>query len=123
MIHAIRTPKPTSTFETSTTKRTSNMSDNDYNGWANYETWNISLWINNDEGIYNHARDLMDSWCDDSYGCMETFDSRAAREVCGELFPSGKTPDDVQMSDSSIDWSAISDMLLELWEVNSEASS
>lgn len=25
----------------------------DYNGWTNYETWNVALWTDNDEGIYN----------------------------------------------------------------------
>ena len=26
------------------------MSDNTYSGWTNYETWNVALWMNNDQG-------------------------------------------------------------------------
>lgn len=26
-----------------------------YNGWKNYETWNIALWINGDMGLYDLA--------------------------------------------------------------------
>jgi len=26
------------------------MSDNRYNGWDNYETWLVKLWIDNDQG-------------------------------------------------------------------------
>ena len=30
---------------------------NDYSGWINYETWNIALWINNDERLFNLAKE------------------------------------------------------------------
>jgi hypothetical protein len=27
------------------------LTDTTYNGWTNYETWNVVLWIGNDAGI------------------------------------------------------------------------
>jgi hypothetical protein len=29
-----------------------------YNGWANYETWAVALWLDNDEGSYEWVREL-----------------------------------------------------------------
>jgi hypothetical protein len=31
-----------------------------YNGWTNYETWNVALWLSNDEGTYNYTRERAD---------------------------------------------------------------
>ena len=97
-------------------EETEPMSDNDttYNGWANFATWNVNLWIQNDEGLYGHALDLMRAWRDDAYGELEGFDGACAREIARELFPTGKTPDDVEISDPHIAWSEIADALLEL---------
>ena len=33
------------------------MTDNTYNGWANYETWNWKLWMDNDAGSYEYWRE------------------------------------------------------------------
>ena len=27
-----------------------------YNGWKNRATWNVALWVNNDEHLYNASR-------------------------------------------------------------------
>lgn len=29
-----------------------------YQGWSNYETWNVNLWLNNDEATYREIRAL-----------------------------------------------------------------
>ena len=28
-----------------------------YNGWTNYETWNVALWLDNEEGSYHYWND------------------------------------------------------------------
>ena len=46
--------------------------DKSYNGHPSFNAWNVSLWINNDERIYKHARafayvaptlDEASKWC------------------------------------------------------------
>ena len=27
--------------------------DTEYNGWTNYETWNVGLWLGGDAGLYD----------------------------------------------------------------------
>lgn len=31
-----------------------------YNGHKNYNHWNVSLWINNDEGLYNLTKSFIE---------------------------------------------------------------
>jgi hypothetical protein len=51
-------------------ERTGRMTE-DYNGWKNYETWNVALYLDNDEGTYlavrEYVRDTLNSTDDLTY--------------------------------------------------------
>ncbi len=36
------------------------MNDETCNGWTNWETWNINLWLCNEEGMYNETLEICD---------------------------------------------------------------
>ena len=48
------------TNQTMTASYQTQFTDTDYNGWTNYETWNVGLWLGNDEGLYEVARRALD---------------------------------------------------------------
>jgi hypothetical protein len=63
-----------------------NALDISYNGWENYETWNVALWINNDEGLYDIARR-----CDDYQDFVDAVEGLIS-----------KTPDGVSFTDPKV---------------------
>ena len=66
-----------------------NVLDTSYNGWENYETWNVALWINNDQGLYDIAMEA---------GNYEDFVD--AREAVS--FNALSTPDGVSYKDPKV---------------------
>lgn len=94
----------------------------EYNGWTNYETWNIVLWINNDEGISDMIDSNLQSWVrreaneavENCASCLQDHfvqivDNGELRNIIGvdEAFPTGRTRDGVRLDDPSIDWDQI----------------
>ena len=55
-----------------------------YNGFPSWNAWNVSLWINNDEGLYNLALE-----CVRRYKGNRTSAARAFSRECGL----SRTPD------------------------------
>ena len=79
------------------------MSTQTYNGWKNYETWNVTLWIGNDESMYRQVSGLVNS--------KVTQWSDVAR-VLSTLF-GDKTPDGVAWNDPTIDANRMNEYLAE----------
>ncbi len=82
--------------------------DATYNGWANYETWNVALWIGNDEGLYHMARD-----CRNYVQFVEMM--RELGDECGDKTGiSRETPDGVAWNDSGLDIDELDTMINEM---------
>ena len=75
------------------------MTDTTYNGWKNYETWNVALWLGNDENIYNVAHRY------------DRYDALIPRL---ELQFGKITPDGVRWMDPTIDTAALDELLEDL---------
>ncbi len=77
---------------------------NTYNGWPNRETWNVMLWLDNDEGMYRYY-----------VGCAKRMRVLAenAKEIALEAFQDGRTPDGVSLHSSKIRWGRIAEAMRE----------
>lgn len=70
-----------------------------YNGWKNYETWNVALWLNNDEGLHALVKEH-----NDYTHLVNTLNEMNI----------DKTPDGVFYNDDTIDFRAINDLMTEI---------
>lgn len=80
-----------------------------YNGWKNYETWNISLYINNEYAIYKTACD----WVTERKKLGLVVSYNAFIPVLEQYFTK-ITPDGVSWMEPIADTDELGEMLLEL---------
>lgn len=86
------------------------IKDESYNGWKNYETWNVALWIENDEGLYKLAQS-----CRRSRSPYKAFVDSLQEIGCDtENGIDYMTPDQVEWNDSALDIEALDSMIREL---------
>ena len=70
-----------------------------YNGWANWATWNVALWLQNDETLYKVAR---------QYDRYDALIPRLESQF-GQM-----TPDGARWMDPTIYTDALDEMLTDL---------
>ena len=88
---------------------TSTGIDNTYNGWTNYETWNVALYINNEEPLYREAVRYAKQ-CD-RLGEFVNYNDFA--DVISMLY-GNKTADGVDWNDTELDIEELNEMLKEM---------
>lgn len=84
-------------------KGANNMAE--YNGWKNRQTWNIALWINNDEPLYRSAVEFMKSY---------KGNKPYIAFVKANYLQDARTPDNISFSGTRLDYKALNEMMKEL---------
>jgi hypothetical protein len=91
-----------------------------YNGWKNYETWNVALWIDNEYGMYQQRQEMAQSAYDDADGDMDEAKSKLAdalKDWIEEMNPiaSDNSPftDLLGAALGEVDWYEIAENFLE----------
>ena len=82
----------------------------EYNGWKNIATWNVALWISNDEYLYNRAVAFVKR--QKELGKRVTYGGFVAYAGLGGM----RTPDRFSFLGTRLDTKALAEMLLEFVE-------
>ena len=77
----------------------------EYNGWKNRQTWNVALWINNDQNLYDGAVDFMR----DVNPKRNPYKGFIIN--CG--LDAQKTPDGISYISTRLDYKALDEMMKE----------
>lgn len=79
-----------------------------YNGWKNRSTWNVSLWINNEESLYRAAVAYKERR--EEQGKQATYSGFIRANYMQEE----KTPDNIKWISNLLDYPALNEMIREL---------
>lgn len=75
----------------------------EYNGWTNYETWDVRLWLNNDQGLYISARQT------ESSEELKEFVKEFIFGESGDTISNGMAKDLLTHALQKVDWNEVWD--------------
>lgn len=93
------------------------MTHKEYNGWTNYETWLVKLWMDNDQGLDAYWREIAEECIKTDGECAKGSLADILREQHREQADektgnSGWIADLVNAALSEVDWGEIAESLL-----------
>lgn len=80
------------------------MNANEYQGWSNYETWNVALYIQNEASLYQLAKFMR--------GLRNPY--AEFRYIMTDEFETTRTPDGVSYNDPCLNVDELNAMIREL---------
>lgn len=76
-----------------------------YEGWENYETWNVALWINNEKPYYDKALKFMETHGNAPRAYMTFIENMGLTKTM--------TPDNVLFNDKTLNTKELDNMMLQ----------
>ena len=52
-----------------------------YNGWSNYETWNVKLWLDNEQGDYEYWREVTRECMEEASTSVSAYAKHTGKEI------------------------------------------
>ena len=99
--------------------------DEKYNGYNNYETWLIALWIDNDQYYQEAVHELAERYADDAgehdlngYASAIKDFVEEMPDVAGALENGGMVADMINSTLSSVDWYELAEMYMKEYKEN-----
>ena len=105
------------------------MNENEYQGYENYETWSVALWIGNEHSLYVHWQERAEELKEQVGGFDQVYhgvwtEQQAARYTLADelkaMFKAHPLADDATMysdllthSLGRVDWQEVADSILE----------
>ena len=100
--------------ETKNSKRI--MTKKEYNGWFNYETWLVKLWIDNDQGSQSYWQEQAEEFykvdADDCSGLADALKEHHEEYLSSIMPDSGFAADLMSAAMSEVNWREIAESLI-----------
>jgi hypothetical protein len=87
------------------------MNDQTYNGWANYETWLVGLWLDNDAGSYEYWRDQAEECWREAPSTEEVKKGTWTREEATKFNLADQIQEEIQENSPIMDAGLYTDLL------------